>query len=250
MDFEKIYTRGKKSIFESDAADIAPVDSKLARNQKRAELFDTEEKRALMGEDEAAPDGGEFDIKKYPELDDDTLDDEMFTREEIEEILRELEPDEIELVKNYINDNIEEFCDDFKIAYAKADDVEKLITIAKNCCEEDLELFGDCVGIAMNDIDIEVDNTNVEPNPYIEELGGIVGEAVIDRSHLQKVRMNKKKAEFKKEQRDRAKFRKTGAGKIQQRKAKLYMRKYRQRKKAKLAKYAKEYAKVNANNKK
>lgn len=243
MDFEKIYTHRTKTIFdlkESDAGDIAPIDSKLARNQRRANLFNTEEKRTQMGENEVETDSGEFDIKKYPELDDDTLDDEMFTREEVEEILRELEPDEIQIVKSYIEDNIEDFCDEFKKAYASANDIEKLITIVKNCCVEDLELFGDCVAIAMNDIDIEA---APEEEKKIVSTYAMVefGEALVNKAHIQKVRMNKKKAEFKAKQKERKRFMKTGAGKIQQRKAKLYMRKYRQRKKAKLAKYAKEY---------
>lgn len=208
-------------LIESDAADIAGVDSKLGDTQKRK-----------------CPECGKEPCECKTNESDAEVDEEPLTREEIEDILRELTPDELELVKEVISHNLEDFCPDFNTAFAEVQDIEGLVKITKECCEEDLVLFGDCVAFAMSELD------DFSDFAYAGELGEI-SERLINPQHIRRLRLQRKKSQWKMDAKKRMRFRKTGAGRIMKRKAKLYMKKYRRRKKARLKRYGKELSKFN-----
>ena len=218
------------AIIESDAGDVAGVDNKLgSKTEKRPkDAKDGDEKCPECGKEPCECETNESDEEVEP-----------LKREEIEDILRDLSADELEFVKEIIKDNLEDFCPDFNTAFASAQDIETLVKIAHECCEEDLILLGDCVAFAMSELD------DFSDFAYAGELGEI-SERLIDPQHIRRLRMQKRKAQWKLGAKKRARFRRTGAGRIMKRKAKLYMKKYRRRKKAKLKRYGKEMSKYNA----
>lgn len=209
-----------KKANESDTGDLSPVDSKVFdKPQKRKVCPECEHEDCICGMDES-------------DIDDETLD--KYTAQEIEEVLRDLAPDELEYVKIIIDDNLEDFCDDFKGVYNKNLNIEELVKIAYECCPEDLELLGDCVFYVLDDIDGFSDFAYGD---------GELGERLINPQHIRRLKLAKRKASWKAEARKRKRFRKTGEGRIMKRKAKLYMKRYRRRKKMRLKRYGKEYGK-------
>lgn len=224
-----------EEILESNAGDIGPCDSdyvkgakaKIQKKISRREKI--KEESEYIEEDEECPKCGKEDcICGMDESED------LYTAQEIEEVLRDLSPDELEYVKIVIDDNIEDFCGEFQTAYDKSIDIEGLIKIAQMCCPEDLELLGDCVFYVLDDIDDFSDFAYGD---------GELGERLINPQHIRKLKLLKRKATWKAGARKRARFRKTGEGRIMKRKAKLYMKRYRRRKAARMKRYGKEYNK-------
>ena len=213
-----------KLINESNSGDLGPcdsVDSKiLSKVQKRKVCPECEHEDCICGMDES------------DDLEDLSLD--KYTAQEIEEVLRDLAPDELEYVKIIINDNLEDFCEEFKSVYNKDLNIEELVRIVYECCPEDLELLGDCVFYVLDDIDDFSDFAYGD---------GELGERLINPQHIRRLKLAKRKASWKAEARKRKRFRRTGEGRIMKRKAKLYMKRYRRRKKMRLKRYGKEYGK-------
>lgn len=211
-------------LIESDSADIANVDSKIGKPAKRCPDCDKEPCECETNESE----------------DEEIAGIESFSAQEIEEILRTLSQDEVAFLKEVIQENLEDFCPEFQAAFAEARDIEALVKIAKECCPEDLELYGECVAFVMDEID------DFSDFAYADTLGAI-SERLINPQHIRRLKLQKRKAAWKADARKRARFRKTGEGRMMKRKAKLYMKKYRRRKKARLKRYGKEYSKFTAN---
>lgn len=229
------------SLMESDAGDIAGVDGKLNKPVKRPNVK-PEEKQVLMDED---------DGKDCKDCDDDIDEDESekeppLSNQEKDEILRSLAPDEIELLK----DNFKELLCPVKYARFLQDiedtagDTEKFIALVSEADypdedEETDDIISDIIAYTMSELD------DFSDFAYLDDLGEI-SERLINPQHIRKLRLMRKKAVWKAGARKRARFRKTGAGRIMKRKAKLYMKKYRRRKKTKLKRYGKELGKYNA----
>lgn len=215
---------------ETNAGDGANVDSKLGEPVKRKPVS-TKEKQALMDE------GSDDDI--------DESDEEYLSTEEKDEILRTFGPDELEFLK----DNFREYLDPVKYVdlIGKIDntqDSEELISYLSAVFLGDEEegtkdIIGDIIAYTAQELD------DFSDFAYADELGEI-SERLIDPQHIRRLRLQRRKAVWKAGARKRARFRKTGAGRIMKRKAKLYMKKYRRRKKAKLKRYGKELTKYNA----
>ena len=223
----------RPDLDETDAGDIAGVDNKLDKPVKRPSVK-PEEKQALM--DEGNADNSDIDESE---------DEVILSFEEKEEILRSFAPDELEFLK----DNFRELLCPEKYAdvIMKIDtevDSEKLIsylagTILPDKEEESPDLIGDIIAYTAQELD------DFSDFAYSDELGEI-SERLIDPQHIRRLRLQRRKAAWKMDAKKRARFRKTGAGRIMKRKAKLYMKKYRRRKKAKLKRYGKELGKYNA----
>ena len=221
-----------KLINESDSNDLGPCDSDYVKSSKTKILNKISKREKIKESDiEICPKCKSKDCECIDENEEEF---EAYTAQEIEEVLRDLAPDEIEYVKIIIGDNLEDFCDEFKKVYNKDLNIESLIKIAYECCPEDLELLGDCVFYVLDDID------DFSDFAYSD---GELGERLINPQHIRRLKIQKRKASWKAEARKRKRFRKTGEGRIMKRKAKLYMKRYRRRKKMKLKRYGKEYGK-------
>lgn len=215
-------------VDESDSGDLADVESKIGEPQKRTIKKETKE----------CPECGE--TKCICESED--IENEPYNRDDLQDILRELDPEEFAFVKEIIETNLEDFCQDFRTAYKPATNVEELCKIIKDCCEEDKELLGHCILYVYGDEDSEEYDNFV----YADVLGTEISERLIDPRHIRKLRLQRKKASWKMAAKKRARFRKTGEGRIMKRKAKIYMKRYSRRKKQKLKRYGKELTKFNA----
>lgn len=231
------YAEGKDAkLGESDSSDIAGVDNKLNKPVKRP-IVKPEEKQALMDE------GNADDADDIDENEDEVA---PLSKQEKEEILRSLAPDEIEFLK----DNFKELLCPVKYGRFLQDiddtagDTEKFIALVSEIDYPDEEegtngIISDVIAYTMSELD------DFSDFAYTDELGEI-SERLIDPQHIRRLRLQRKKAAWKAGARKRARFRKTGAGRIMKRKAKLYMKKYRRRKKARLKRYGKELSKYNA----
>lgn len=229
------YAEGKgANLGESDTGDIAGVDNKLDKPVKRP-IVKPEEKQVLM--DEGNSDDADIDENE---------DEAPLSKQEKEEILRSLAPDEIEFLK----DNFKELLCPVKYGRFLQDvddtagDTEKFITLVSEVDYPDEEegtkgIISDIIAYTMSELD------DFSDFAYADDLGEI-SERLIDPQHIRRLRLQRRKAAWKLDAKKRARFRKTGAGRIMKRKAKLYMKKYRRRKKAKLKRYGKELGKYNA----
>lgn len=217
---KEIKLANSDKIFESTTEDLGPCDT--AKDPKLHK--------------KVCPECGKEDCICGMDENDSTTQEEFehYTAQEIEEVLRDLTPDELEYVKIIINDNLEDFCEIFKNRYTKAINIEELVKLTYECCPEDLELLGDCVFYVLDDIDDFADFAYGD---------GELGERLINPQHIRRLKLAKRKASWKAEARKRKRFRKTGEGRIMKRKAKLYMKRYRRRKKMRLKRYGKEYSK-------
>ena len=207
-------------ISESEAADIASVDNKLGMSKRPKKVKEPED------------DDDIDDIDENDEFEDVA----PFSVEEFCDIIRNLESDEIEYVKMIIADNAADLTiPDISGVINK----EELISILSPYFEEygeDAIILSDCIAYALCDID------SFEDFAYTDELGEIT-ERLINPQHIRMLKLKKKKAAWKADARKRMRFRRTGAGRIMKRKARIYMKKYRRRKKARLKRYGKEYTK-------
>lgn len=222
-------------IAESDAGDVAGVDNKLDKPVKRPSVK-PEEKQVLMDEGDTKDDDKDIDEGE---------EEPMLSYEEKEEILRTFAPDELEFLKDNFKELLcPEKYGDIISNVDNAVDSEKLISYLASTFIADEEegtkdIIGDVIAYTAHELD------DFSDFAYTDELGEI-SERLIDPQHIRRLRLQRKKAAWKAGARKRARFRKTGAGRIMKRKAKLYMKKYRRRKKAKLKRYGKELSKYNA----
>lgn len=221
---EKEIKKANSNVLESDSADLADVETKLGTPTKR-KCPECDEYKCICESEEFE------DLETH----------EPYERSDLQDILRDLDPDEFAFVKEVINDNLEDFCPDFKISYNSNINTEELCKIIRDCCEEDKELLGHCILYVYGDDDSE----DYSDFAYADVLGTEITERIIDPRHIRKLRLQRKKASWKMNARKRARFRKTGQGRIMKRKAKLYMRRYTRRKKMRLKRYGKEMAKFN-----
>lgn len=182
----------------------------------------------------------DFDIEENDETIKVSEENEVETRQELKDILNELEVEELEFVKMVILENLPDFCIDFQNTFNKPtpgnDTLQKqLLYLIENCCIEDLELLAECFFYVLSEIDDFTDFTY-----------GDLEERLINPQHIRKLKLIKKKAQWKMDAKKRARFRRTGEGRIMKRKAKIYQKRYRRRKVQKLKRYGKEYAKYTA----
>lgn len=170
-------------------------------------------------------------------LDDDTnylgLDDYEFniSRDELKDIVKNLSDDELHFVVDVVNDylsinsdNTSEYDDLSLMAQIDNADDETFIEISEIILYtlEELKQIFDVYN------DYGVDN---------------VDERLINPVHTKQLRRARIKPEWKKQAKLRARFRKTGAGKLAKKKAKRYLKRYRTAHKVKLKKYGSEYNK-------
>lgn len=214
---------------ESNAGDVAGVDNKLDKPVKRPSVK-PEEREVLMDEGETGDEGEEI---------------APLSSQEKEDILRSFAPDEIEFLKDNFRELLPQDSGDIVLKYIDNEiDSEKLITWLANMFipsepNANDDMIGDIIAYTAHELD------DFSDFAYTDELGEI-SERLIDPQHIRRLRLQRKKAAWKAGARKRARFRKTGAGRIMKRKAKLYMKKYRRRKKARLKRYGKELGKYNA----
>lgn len=200
---------------ESDSGDIAGVDNVLDLD-KRTYIEENEEEIRV------------------------TKDNEIETRLELKEILNELEIEELNFIKEVIIENLPDFCINFQNSFKNPepenDTIQKqFLYLIETCCIEDLELLAECFFYVLSEID-----------DFTDFAYGDLQERLINPQHIRKLKLLKKKAQWKMDAKKRARFRRTGEGRIMKRKAKIYQKRYRRRKVQKLKRYGKEYAKYTA----
>lgn len=112
----------------------------------------------------------------------------------------------------------------------------------------------------LEDLLLTLDSTNFNEYAYLilniiddyynyhedfEQYGAEpIEETVVDVGHTRQLRRDRKKSTWKRNAVLRARFRKTGEGKRQRKKALKYLKKYRRQNKAKLSRYSKKYSQI------
>lgn len=236
----EIKLANSNKIIESDAGDVATVQNKLGDTAKRKQNVCPEcgKEKCICKE---TPVDENSELEEIPDVTDETR---AQVQAEVLEVLNELDPDELEFVKMVIEENLPDFCPEFIAYWNKPHPnndtlLKQLINISQNCCNQDLQLLTECVFYVLSEIDDFTDFAYDDTNGYSTTLG----ERLINPAHIRRLKLLKKKSQWKMDARKRARFRRTGEGRILKRKAKLYQKRYRRRKKQRLKRYGKEYAK-------
>lgn len=171
---------------ETTATDVASVESPLMLKRRQLE-------EEIKGIDDFNDTNNSDEPEDILEVD----------REELKEILDELDDDEISFMAEAM--------------FNALADIEELYDVS----DEDGYSFEE---LPVSDID----------NGKVEEL-------LFNRTHTRNLRKERRKTSWKRDALKRKKFRKTGEGRASARRAALYQKKYRKAHKAKLKKYDKEY---------
>lgn len=185
--------------------------------------------------------------RKDSKIDEDTDDSdnselEPLSKEEFVDIINSLDPDTIALIISILNDN----------GYVVATKEEILSS-------EDFEDIGYLVLEVLEEIQ-EYEATNyeqygadpVDESSIIMEAAMILeandlsdlSEMLVDIAHTKQLRRDRKRSVWKRSAVLRARFRKTGEGRRERKKALRYLKKYRRQHKAKAKRYSQKYTQV------
>ncbi|EDO9117656.1 hypothetical protein GKB13_10045 [Campylobacter coli] len=164
---------------------------------------------------------------------------EPLLKEEFDDIINSLDPDTLALVISILNDN----------GYVVASKEEILSA-------EDFEDIGYLVLEVLEEIS-EYEATNYEQygsDPVDEsfdaaiilEANGLsdLSEQLVDIAHTKQLRRDRKRSAWKRSAVLRARFRKTGEGRRERKKALKYLKKYRRQHKARMKRYSQKYTQV------
>lgn len=167
---------------------------------------------------------------------------EPLSKEEFDDIINSLDPDTVALIISILNDN----------GYIVATKEEILSA-------EDFEDIGYLVLEVLEEIQ-EYEATNyeqygadpVDESSIIMEAAMILeandlsdlSEQLVDIAHTKQLRRDRKRSAWKRSAVLRARFRKTGEGRRERKKALRYLKKYRRQHKAKAKRYSQKYTQV------
>lgn len=191
--------------------------------------------------------------RRYDEIDEDDSGDsgegselEPLSKEEFDDIINSLDPDTIALIISILNDN--GYIVASKEEILSAEDFEDIGYLVLEILEEiaeyeaaNYEQYGaDPVDESFDDVEVLKEAAMIlEAN----DLGDL-SEMLVDIAHTKQLRRDRKRSAWKRSAVLRARFRKTGEGRRERKKALRYLKKYRRQHKARMKRYSQKYAQV------
>lgn len=191
--------------------------------------------------------------RRYDEIDEDDSGDsgegselEPLSKEEFDDIINSLDPDTIALIISILNDN--GYIVASKEEILSAEDFEDIGYLVLEILEEiaeyeaaNYEQYGaDPVDESFDDAEVLKEAAMIlEAN----DLGDL-SEMLVDIAHTKQLRRDRKRSAWKRSAVLRARFRKTGEGRRERKKALRYLKKYRRQHKARMKRYSQKYAQV------
>lgn len=191
--------------------------------------------------------------RRYDEIDEDDSGDsgegselEPLSKEEFDDIINSLDPDTIALIISILNDN--GYIVASKEEILSAEDFEDIGYLVLEILEEiaeyeaaNYEQYGaDPVDESFDDAEVLKEAAMILEANDLSDLS----EMLVDIAHTKQLRRDRKRSAWKRSAVLRARFRKTGEGRRERKKALRYLKKYRRQHKARMKRYSQKYAQV------
>lgn len=174
------------------------------------------------------------------------IDDSPLSREELSDIIDSLDPDTLALIISILNDNgyivasKEEILDSeyFEdIGYFILEVLEEIHEYEATNYEQ--------YGATPVDESCDVTSILIEAATILEENAFTdLSEQLVDIAHTKQLRRDRKRSVWKRSAVLRARFRKTGEGRRERKKALIYLKKYRRQHKARMKRYSQKYTQI------
>ncbi|CBJ94318.1 hypothetical phage protein [Campylobacter phage CPt10] len=226
LDREDLDSKDPK-IKETDSGDIDTTPTTKADIVKR--------KDSKINEDA----DGEIDSGDDSEL-------EPLSKEEFDDIINSLDPDTVALIISILNDN--GYIVATKEEILSAEDFEDIGYLVLEVLEEIAEYEAtNYEQYGANPVDESFDDAEVlREAAMILEANDLsdLSEQLVDIAHTKQLRRDRKRSAWKRSAVLRARFRKTGEGRRERKKALKYLKKYRRQHKARLKRYSQKYKQV------
>ena len=187
--------------------------------------------------------------RRNVEIDEDSdaeIDDSPLSREELSDIIDSLDPDTLALIISILNDNgyivasKEEILDSeyFEdIGYFILEVLEEIHEYEATNYEQ--------YGATPVDESCDVTSILIEAATILEENAFTdLSEQLVDIAHTKQLRRDRKRSVWKRSAVLRARFRKTGEGRRERKKALIYLKKYRRQHKARMKRYSQKYTQI------
>lgn len=187
--------------------------------------------------------------RRNVEIDEDSdteIDDSPLSREELSDIIDSLDPDTLALIISILNDNgyivasKEEILDSeyFEdIGYFVLEVLEEIREYEATNYEQ--------YGATPVDESCDVTSILIEAATILEaNTFTDLSEQLVDIAHTKQLRRDRKRSVWKRSAVLRARFRKTGEGRRERKKALIYLKKYRRQHKARMKRYSQKYTQI------
>lgn len=171
---------------------------------------------------------------------------EPLSKEEFDDIINSLDPDMITLIISILNDN--GYIVATKEEILSAEDFEDIGYLVLEVLEEiaeyeatNYEQYGaDPVDESFDDAEVLKEAAVILEANDLSDLS----EMLVDIAHTKQLRRDRKRSAWKRSAVLRARFRKTGEGRRERKKALRYLKKYRRQHKARMKRYSQKYTQV------
>lgn len=171
---------------------------------------------------------------------------EPLSKEEFDDIINSLDPDTVALIISILNDN--GYIVATKEEILSAEDFEDIGYLVLEVLEEIAEYEAtNYEQYGANPVDESFDDAEVlREAAMILEANDLsdLSEQLVDIAHTKQLRRDRKRSAWKRSAVLRARFRKTGEGRRERKKALKYLKKYRRQHKARLKRYSQKYTQV------
>lgn len=217
-------------IKETDSGDIDTTPTAKADIVKRKDSKIDEDSKT---DEDSNDSGGDSEL-------------EPLSKEEFDDIINSLDPDTIALIISILNDN--GYIVASKEEILSAEDFEDIGYLVLEILEEiaeyeaaNYEQYGaDPVDESFDDAEVLKEAAMILEANDLSDLS----EMLVDIAHTKQLRRDRKRSAWKRSAVLRARFRKTGEGRRERKKALRYLKKYRRQHKARMKRYSQKYAQV------
>lgn len=167
---------------------------------------------------------------------------EPLSKEEFDDIINSLDPDTIALIICILNDN--GYVVATKEEILSAEDFEDIGYLVLEVLEEIQEY--EAINYEQYGADPVDESSIIMEAAMILEANDLsdLSEMLVDIAHTKQLRRDRKRSVWKRSAVLRARFRKTGEGRRERKKALRYLKKYRRQHKAKAKRYSQKYTQV------
>ncbi len=164
------------------------------------------------------------------------------SKEEFDDIINSLDPDTVALIISILNDN--GYIVATKEEILSAEDFEDIGYLVLEVLEEIAEY--EATNYEQYGADPVDESSIIMEAAMILEANDLsdLSEQLVDIAHTKQLRRDRKRSAWKRSAVLRARFRKTGEGRRERKKALKYLKKYRRQHKARLKRYSQKYTQV------
>lgn len=187
--------------------------------------------------------------RRNVEIDEDSdaeIDDSPLSREELNDIIDSLDPDTLALIISILNDNGYIVASKEEILDSEYfEDIGYFVLEVLGEIHEYEATNYEQYGATPVDESCDVTSILIEAATILEENAFTdLSEHLVDIAHTKQLRRDRKRSVWKRSAVLRARFRKTGEGRRERKKALIYLKKYRRQHKARMKRYSQKYTQI------